>query len=108
MYVVDLEGRGYINVTSDPIGVDSFVWSPDGQAIAFRSERDGNSEIYVSGVSGNGPWNVTNHPADDRNPAWLDIGAVVRLAIGAAMDEAGLVAGGARGTPLADETPADY
>ena len=37
--------------------------------IAFDSDRDGNREIYVMGPDGSNPTNLTNEPADDRNPA---------------------------------------
>ena len=45
----------------------------DAQAqIAFVSQRDGNSEIYVMDNSGEHQKNLTNNPDDDWNPAWLN------------------------------------
>ena len=38
--------------------------------IAFRSTRDGNSEIYVMGTDGSGQTNLTNHRDDDFLAAW--------------------------------------
>ncbi len=38
--------------------------------IAFRSLRDGNSEIYVMNADGSGVTRLTNNPADDLQPAW--------------------------------------
>ena len=38
--------------------------------IVFDSDRDGNREVYVMGTDGSGQTNLTNEPADDRNPAW--------------------------------------
>ena len=38
--------------------------------IAFRSNRDGNNEIYVMDADGSNPLNLTNHPAFDANPSW--------------------------------------
>lgn len=38
--------------------------------IAFDSDRDGNREIYAMGPDGSNPTNLTNEPADDRDPAW--------------------------------------
>ena len=46
-------------------GIDEFCWSWDGSEIAFRSKRDGNSEIYVVNADGSHLRNVTNHPARD-------------------------------------------
>ena len=41
------------------------VFSPDGTRIAFMSNRDGNSEIYVMNRDGSGVRRLTNHPAID-------------------------------------------
>ncbi|MCB0209941.1 MAG: PD40 domain-containing protein [Anaerolineae bacterium] len=41
-------------------------WEPPD--FAFTSDRDGNREIYV--MRDDTPQRVTNHPADDENPAW--------------------------------------
>jgi WD40 repeat protein len=38
--------------------------------IAFRSNRDGNDEIYVMNGDGNELINLTNDPSDDDLPAW--------------------------------------
>jgi Tol biopolymer transport system component len=38
--------------------------------IAFVSNRDGNSEIYVMEADGSGQVNLTNHPAGDFSPSW--------------------------------------
>jgi Tol biopolymer transport system component len=45
--------------------------------IAFVSERDGNSEIYVMGVDGSSPVNLTNHPGSDRAPDWSPDGRFI-------------------------------
>ena len=46
-------------------------WSPDGKLIAFTSNRDGNNEVYLMSADGSGSTNLTNDPANDSNPAWL-------------------------------------
>src|SRR2546422_10268499 len=38
--------------------------------VVFSSTRDGNYEIYVANADGSGPSRLTNHPAEDRFPAW--------------------------------------
>lgn len=38
--------------------------------IAFYSDHDGNSDIYVMNADGSGQINLTNSPADDFSPAW--------------------------------------
>ena len=54
--------------------VDSPTSSPAGSSaagrIAFRSSRDGNSEIYVMNADGSGITRLTNRPEPNFNPAW--------------------------------------
>ena len=47
-------------------------WSPDGERIAFMSDRDGNSEIYVMDADGGNQRRLTNNPDHDASPAWLN------------------------------------
>jgi TolB protein len=44
--------------------------SPPTGNIAFVSDRDGNQEIYVMSADGTGQTNLTNDPADDKEPWW--------------------------------------
>jgi TolB protein len=47
------------------------AWSPDGQSIAFTSDRNVNDEIYVMDADGNNERNLTNNPAaHDWKPRW--------------------------------------
>ena len=49
------DGSHPINLTNHP-ALDGFaVWSPDGTRIAFTSNRDGNTEIYVMNADGKSP-----------------------------------------------------
>jgi TolB protein len=57
-------------VIEDPNYAWDPSWSPDGQRIAFSSERDGNLEIYVINIDGSGLTRLTDHPGDDSSPAW--------------------------------------
>ena len=50
--------------------VQTPAWSPDGRKLAFVSERDGNSEIYVMNVDGSAQENLTEQPASDSHPSW--------------------------------------
>lgn len=46
------------------------VWSPDGQQIAFVSNRDGNQEIYVIQRDGSGLTRLTHNDGHDTVSAW--------------------------------------
>ena len=48
------------------------VWAedPETEKIAFVSKRDGNAEIYIMNPDGSEQTNLTQHPAEDYDPAW--------------------------------------
>ena len=46
------------------------VFSPDGTRIAFVSNSDGNSEIYLMNADGTGVLRLTRDLANDINPYW--------------------------------------
>src|SRR5439155_56572 len=45
--------------------------------IAFVSDRDGNSDIYVMNANGTGPVNLTNNPGFDVDPSWSPDGSKI-------------------------------
>ena len=57
-----------------------------GGRIAFQTDRDKNSEIYVMGCDGKDQVNLTNHSAEDKQPSWASGG---RLAFSSNRDTAG-------------------
>jgi TolB protein len=59
-----------INGKSAPGDVQTPAWSPDGRKLAFVSQRDGNSEIYVMNADGSAQENLTRQPANDSHPSW--------------------------------------
>ena len=67
---MNTDGSDQIRLTNESAFDGSPSWSPDGSMIAFYSDRDGNSEIYVMNADGSGQMNLTNHPAEDRSPDW--------------------------------------
>ena len=44
--------------------------SPDGQVVAYASNREGNFDLYVQAVGGGNAVRVTDHPAHDWQPDW--------------------------------------
>jgi TolB protein len=81
VYVANADGSGRrrlahaVSYVPNPYGVNkgrspSPAWSPDGQRIAFMSNRGGNEDIFVVNVDGAGMVNVTQSRGTDRTPVW--------------------------------------
>ncbi|MEM7028934.1 MAG: FHA domain-containing protein [Chloroflexota bacterium] len=54
--------------------------SPDGQTIAFMSNRDGNWELYAISVDGQNLSRLTNNEANDGIPTWSPDGRFIAFA----------------------------
>jgi tricorn protease len=52
-------------------------FSPDGNSIAFSSNRDGNYDVFVIPVTGGKPKQLTFHTADDNVVGWTPDGKKV-------------------------------
>jgi TolB protein len=59
-----------IHGKSTPADVQTPAWSPEGRKLAFVSQRDGNSEIYVMNAEGGEQENLTRQSASDSHPSW--------------------------------------
>jgi Tol biopolymer transport system component/pimeloyl-ACP methyl ester carboxylesterase len=53
------------------------AWSPDGQQIAFASDRDGDWEIYVMQADGSGLRQLTDNTSYESKPSWSPDGAKI-------------------------------
>ena len=67
-------------LTTSPAADLSPTWAPDGRRLAFRSDRDGNDEIYVMDADGSGQHNLTRNPASDYSPAGSPDGRQIAFA----------------------------
>ena len=73
IYVMDNDGGNQQNLSSNPAEDMDPSWSPDGQWIAFSSDRDdrgGNRQIYVMDTNGNNQRNLSNNDFDEWDPSW--------------------------------------
>lgn len=79
LWVMKADGSEPERLTSR-LGFDMFgSWSPDGEAVAFMTVRDGNGEIYLKRGE-NSEANITNDPADETNPSFSPVGNRIAFA----------------------------
>ncbi|HEX9148907.1 MAG TPA: protein kinase, partial [Thermoanaerobaculia bacterium] len=57
-------------LTNDPGYEGEPTFSPDGETVAYVSDRTGNFDIFLKQISGGPDVNITNSPADDVQPAF--------------------------------------
>lgn len=75
IYTINVDGTGERRLTDTP-GLDGFPsWSPDGQRIAFATDRaGGNWELYVMDSDGTHQRRLTNTPKDEAGTTWSPSG----------------------------------
>jgi dipeptidyl aminopeptidase/acylaminoacyl peptidase len=71
LWVLDASaGTPALRLTSGSARDRDPEWSPDGEWIAFSSDRSGNWDIWVTSATGDRTLQVTTDPADDVHPSW--------------------------------------
>lgn len=81
VFLMELAGTVVANLTALTGNDERPAWSPDGTALAWTSDRNGNFEVYVADFDGSAlmtPVNVSNDPAtQDDGPEWSPDGQQV-------------------------------
>ena len=68
--IVNRDGTDLRILTNDTFPDFSPTISPNGEFIAFESERNGNGDIYLMNITTKELKRLTSHPARDYIPAW--------------------------------------
>ena len=74
IFVASSDGSGTQQLTDDPFEDRASRWAPDGQRIAFYSNRTGKYEIWTINRDGSGLQQLTHHPGA-HYPVWSPDGA---------------------------------
>ena len=74
------------------------TWSPDGRAVAFVSDRAGNSDLWVQALNEPQASQITTSPANESEPDWSPDGQ--SLVFRSESNGGGLFVVGARGGPV--------
>ena len=69
IWLVRQNGTESTRIVTDP-SAGFPAWSPDGRQIAFMSNRDGNWDIYLVGVDGQGLRRLTRSKSSEGAPTW--------------------------------------
>ena len=65
IWVMNADGSGKVNLTSNAASDTVPMWSPDGSRIAFLSTRSGNTDVFAMAPDGTGVVNLTQSAASE-------------------------------------------
>lgn len=70
LYIKQIGGSTITQLTSDSASDTMPAISPDGQMVAFCSDRSGNWDIYVKKIAGGGAVKITDTLTQELHPSW--------------------------------------
>ena len=80
IYTVPSSGGKARQLTTHPAHDTRPVWSPDGQRIAFASNRSGNFDVFLMNKEGGEPKRLTTHSTNEYPTTFKDNGHILYLA----------------------------
>jgi len=69
IYTCALDGSDIVQLTSNAGNNEHPTWSPDGNLIAFSSNRSGSYQIYIMRMDGSNVTRITNS-GENTAPTW--------------------------------------
>lgn len=79
IYAVDVDDGHEVSLTRGLGGTDP-SWSPDGERVAFASDREGSFDIYTMTADGEDVKRLTAEEGNEAEPAWSPDGKVIAYA----------------------------
>jgi TolB protein len=70
LYIKQVYGSTSTRLTSDAASEIQPTFSPNGEFVAYASNRAGNWDIWVVGVDGSNPTRITDSATNDIHPSW--------------------------------------
>jgi Tol biopolymer transport system component len=70
IYSMNVDGTGRVNLTNNEANDTYPAYSPDGKQIAFCSNRNGQSELFLMNEDGSNQHLLTNQVSDCGDPSW--------------------------------------
>jgi tricorn protease len=77
IWVMNLENKQTNRITIHNAYDALPVWSPDGEQIAFSSNRFGSMDVFVINKNGSGLKRLTYHPSFDRVNSWTQKNRII-------------------------------
>jgi len=74
LYLKTVDGRAVTQLTSDPAADVQPCFSPDGQSVAFASDRSGNWDLWIIGLQGGQCRQITRSPMHEVHPSFAPDG----------------------------------
>ncbi len=79
IHIINMDGTNDVNITNTN-GLGNYLdenWSPDGLHIVYDGHQEGNHELYIIGIAGDNPHNISHNGAIDSEPSYSPNGSRV-------------------------------
>ena len=77
VFTTNADGSNILQHTHNTAFESEIAWSPDGNALSFKSYRDGNDEIYILDLISGEEKNITKSPRREGSPEWSKDGSLI-------------------------------